>query len=297
MDSVSSSSPPPAKRQKLDAAESCALPSLPYIPFDKNQPLPDENERKRLQELVQNSEEWQSERQKRLGASAAGPAAGLGFATPRDHWRLMTRRLNSDYDQESLNRMERGHRLEPEAAIAYQRLMNCRLGKVGIVVHPSIPWLSCSPDRIIKVGDGAGGKGIVEIKAPFYALPLQIADHYMAQVQQQLACTGADWCDLMFYFKKEGEGKEGTKCADVVEIEIWRIYQSAEYWAVLFERIDKFANCLMEDREPTVEEISLRPQMPLVRKTLVLDSRHYPISLVAKILSHRKKTRRDAKKP
>lgn len=243
--------PPPAKKRKIF---SC-------YPFDKNIPLPDEAEKKRLIELQQGSEEWLKERLKRIGASSSSCAVGLGPATPRDYWRLKTHRIERDDDEASLRRMQRGNDLEEEAASAYAIFMNCRLGIAGIVVHPSIPWIHCSPDRIILEGEGsqAGDRGIVEIKCPQYCVPLRIKDQYLVQTQQQMEVMDVEWCDLVFYYKNDATGE--------VEVEIWRLWRNREYWAIVLDRLDTFADCLMDkEQEPLPSLIPLRPQMPRVKK-------------------------------
>lgn len=66
------------------------------------------------------------------------------------------------------------------------------------MVHPEHDWLGASPDGIVD------DDGLVEIKCPFglrYKIQpdfKKAADqqHYYAQKQLQMACTGAKWCDF-----------------------------------------------------------------------------------------------------
>ena len=237
--------PPPKQRRRC-------------YPFDKTQALPNKAEKKRLRALVQGSDKWKFERLKGLGASGASCACGWGIATPLHFWmkKMNDPRLRQEIDEASRKRMQRGNDLEPEGADAAAYLMKYKLGIAGIVVHPRLPWIRCSPDRIV-----LGTKGIVEIKCPAYCIPSKFRDQdspktqqYLMQVQQQLEVMQADWCDLVFYYKN----KEETK----VEVEIWRIWRNREYWAIMEPRLDEFADAMMENREP---KIKTRPKMPHVR--------------------------------
>ena len=231
---------------------------LACYPFDKTQALPNKAEQERLLALVQGSEAWKFERLKRLGASGASCASGWGIATPLHFWmkRMNDPRLMQDEDPAAIARMKRGNVLEPEGADAAAWLMKYKLGIAGIVVHPRLSWIHCSPDRIV-----LGTKGIVEIKCPAYCIPSRLKDQdsaktqqYLMQVQQQMEIMQAEWCDLVFYYKNQAETK--------VEVEIWRIWRNLEYWAIMEPRLNEFADALMENREP---QIKTRPKMPHVR--------------------------------
>ena len=233
-------------------------PRLACYPFDKTQALPNKAEQKRLLALVQGSEAWKFERLKRLGASGASCASGWGIATPLHFWmkRMNDPRLMQDEDPAAIARMKRGNDLEPEGADAAAWLMKYKLGIAGIVVHPRLSWIHCSPDRIV-----LGTKGIVEIKCPVYCIPSRLTDQdsaktqqYLMQVQQQMEIMQADWCDLVFYYKNQKETK--------VEVEIWRIWRNLAYWAIMEPRLNEFADALMENRDP---QIKTRPKMPHVR--------------------------------
>jgi putative phage-type endonuclease len=234
--------------------------------FRKNQPLPTEEQRRLLESLEQNSDAWHAERAKRMGASSVSSAVGLGRATPMDYWRLKTGRISVEDTEESRQIKERGCRLEAEAAAQYALLMAVVLRIVGLYVHPTIPWIHASPDRLIEGCD----RGIVEIKCPLYGLPATdkpIRPEYMCQVQQQMQCVGphVEWCDLCFYYRTE---------ARPVGIRVWRIWRSDRYWDRMLWSMDRMATCLdpsTQGAEPTPDVIPLRPAMPRVRTKLVLD--------------------------
>lgn len=208
-----------------------------------------------LRGMDQNTPAWAIEITLAQGASSSSCAVGLGPATPYDYWRLKTHRIARENSDTMQAMFQRGHVLEDEAAHAYEVLMETKLETVGIVVHPRFNWIQCSPDRLIT----GNPKGIVEIKCPLYCLPKSIKLQYMCQVQLQMACTGADWCDLFAYYVRDKPAPaswQGAKC--------WRIWRSDAYWGKMLECLDVFTDCLMLDRPPTVKEIPLRPTMPPV---------------------------------
>jgi putative phage-type endonuclease len=224
----------------------------PCWPFDRDQAYPDATELARLRAIKQDSEEWMRERQKRLGASSCSDAVGL-TVVPRDFWRLKTHRIEKEFWPETQAILERGHRLEPVAAEAYELAVLRKPGglySVGIVVHPELAWLHASPDRLIRVEP----HGIVEIKAPVYCIPeREVPPKYMCQVQQQMACMGpkVEWCDLFYYLHDDEEDQP-------VHVKCWRIWRNPLYWGVVLQRLRVMADCLQEDRPPTRKEIHFR---------------------------------------
>lgn len=224
-------SPPPRKKRRR---------------FTKNQPLPDAKERKRLADLEQNSPEWDLERKKRLHASSTSCRVGHGNATVVDHWKLETGRIVWEPDEATQRMFQHGHDGEPLAADEY----SSRTGRkdvrvVGIVVHPTIAWVGCSPDRLV------GDDGLLEIKCPYYGhIPESVPEKHMDQIQYQLACTERKWCDYVVYDVKEKR------------MAVWRIWPSRAYWIAIWKRLDVYATCLEEDIEPTM--IKLRDKFPKV---------------------------------
>jgi hypothetical protein len=170
--------------------------------------------------------------------------------------------MDREDTEEGLAIMSRGHKLEPIAADVYELIMQPRslLKQVGIIVHPDIPWIHCSPDRVFENTP----EGCVEIKCPVFALPIRIKTQYMCQVQQQLACMDKEWCDLFYYLHDdETDCPQGVTC--------WRIYRSKPYWKRMVQSLRVMADCLMDDRPPTTEDIPLRPTMPFVEAELLVD--------------------------
>ena len=105
--------------------------------------------------------------------------------------------------------MQRGTELEPVARSLYCFLNNVEVVEVGFVDHPTIEDMGCSPDGIIgdQENDFPVGAeyGLIEIKCPKSAqhqdllLGGKIDGKYTKQMQQQMSCTGAAWCDYCSY--------------------------------------------------------------------------------------------------
>ncbi len=227
---------PPLKKQRKTLV----------VVFTKNQSLPSPEERKRLAAIEQNSPEWHLEREKRLHASATSCRVGHGELTVVDQWKYETGRLVRELGEKTEEMFQHGHDGEPLGAAEYSKLTGRKdVRTVGIVVHPTIAWVACSPDRLV------GNDGMLEIKCPYYGhVPRSVPEKHMDQIQYQLACTGRKWCDYVVYVKGE-------------KLAVWRVYPSGAYWTAIWKRLDVYATCIEEDIEPTM--IKLRDVFPTVR--------------------------------
>ena len=96
---------------------------------------------------------------------------------------------------------------EDEAIAAYEFHQDVTVEPVGFVQHPKIVASGASPDGLI-VGpktDGVQLLGLVELKCPNTATHIEtllgapIDACYITQMQWQMACTGALWCDWCSY--------------------------------------------------------------------------------------------------
>jgi predicted phage-related endonuclease len=100
--------------------------------------------------------------------------------------------------------MERGIELEPLARAAYEFKQGVTVVEVVFIDHPSIAMSGASPDGVV-------GDGLVEIKCPTAAnhadtlLSGKAPAKYIPQMQWQMACTGAKWCDFVSYCPALGD--------------------------------------------------------------------------------------------
>jgi putative phage-type endonuclease len=89
-----------------------------------------------------------------------------------------------------------GLRLEPVIAEAYQEQTGKTLSEIGLSVHPQIPWIMATPDRIRE------DKVLVELKCARVGKHWgdvgteEIPDIYRLQVQWQMLATGAQAVDV-----------------------------------------------------------------------------------------------------
>lgn len=96
--------------------------------------------------------------------------------------------------------MQWGTDTEPQARATYTLTTGRNVQEVGFVTHPLIHMSGASPDGIVE-----GDNGLVEIKCPNSATHIATllgeppADKYIKQMQWQMACTGAEWCDFVSF--------------------------------------------------------------------------------------------------
>lgn len=94
--------------------------------------------------------------------------------------------------------MEWGTATEPQARVAYEVATHNFVDQVPFVDHPTIEGFGCSPDGIV-------GDGLIEIKCPNsathweYFKAKEPPKKYFIQMQAQMACTGAKWCDFVSF--------------------------------------------------------------------------------------------------
>jgi predicted phage-related endonuclease len=112
---------------------------------------------------------------------------------------LVVQRLTNKQGESFTNAaMEWGTEQEPFARMAYEAHTGTFVKEEGFVDHPTIEGFGCSPDGIV-------GEGLIEIKAPNTAnhietvLENKVPSKYIPQMQCQMACTGAKWCDFVSF--------------------------------------------------------------------------------------------------
>ena len=154
--------------------------------------------------MEQRTSEWH---QARLGKVTASKVADVvartkaGYAASRANYmaQLVCERLTGKPTEAFSNAaMEWGVEQEAAARDAYSAKVGELVTEVGFIDHPSIPMSGASPDGIV-------GAGIVEIKCPSTATHIEYLfereppQKYFYQMQWQMACEGADWCDWVSY--------------------------------------------------------------------------------------------------
>ena len=146
-----------------------------------------------------------------------------------------------------------GIKYEPEAIDKYHKYMHSQKTPVhgfksGFVVCSNSPILGCSPDAKVIDPNCEDPFGLLEVKCPetkFQVSPLEACSDpkffcervgdmcklkqnhaYYAQVQGQMGCTGAQWCDFVVYTKKG--------------MSVERITFDRAYWVELQEKLCQY---------------------------------------------------------
>lgn len=163
--------------------------------------------------LLQGSDEWLRARAGKFTASRASDLMAKtrsGASTSRANLLalLAVERITGQCVETYTNgAMQRGTELEPEARAAYEAHAGSLCEEVGIVVHPELDYVTCSPDGLV------GDDGLLEIKCPQamakHLEALRSGSHaveYRWQVQHQMMVTGRAWCDVVSYDPRWPEG-------------------------------------------------------------------------------------------
>jgi putative phage-type endonuclease len=154
--------------------------------------------------MEQRTEEWFSARLGKVTASRVADVLAKiksGESASRKNYKmeLVVQRLTGKPQESFTNAaMEWGTEQEPFARMAYEAHTGTFVKEEGFVDHPTIEGFGCSPDGIV-------GDGLIEIKAPNTAnhietvLENKAPSKYIPQMQCQMACTGAKWCDFVSF--------------------------------------------------------------------------------------------------
>lgn len=158
-----------------------------------------------MDNIIQGSDDWFEARLGKVTASRisdlmAKTKTGWGASRKNYEAQLIAERLTGQREETFKSAaMERGNEVEAEARTAYEFFNDVTVSEVGFVDHPEIEMSGASPDG--KIED----HGLVEIKCPNTATHLatilgdSIKGVYLKQMQWQMACTGAQWCDFVSY--------------------------------------------------------------------------------------------------
>jgi len=155
-------------------------------------------------EIKQGTEEWHQIRLGKVTASRVSDVMSKiksGESAGRKNYKmdLVVERLTNTPTSSFTNAaMAWGTETEPLARMAYEVHSGNFVETVAFIQHPSIEWFGCSPDGLV-------GKGLIEIKCPNTATHIDYLlagvppAKYVPQMQTQMACTGAKWCDFVSF--------------------------------------------------------------------------------------------------
>lgn len=199
--------------------------------------------------VEQGSDEWKKVRLGYVSASnldavmAKGKAGAESVTREKYKTRLAIERLTGQIGESFSNSsMEWGVENEEKAAMAYEVSCETLLDKTGFWKHPKIPWVGCSPDRIV---NDSGG---VEIKCPDshthikYWREKKVPVEYVKQVQGQIWVMDWEWCDFVSYDPRMPEKSR---------LLIVRSYRDEELIKAMQEETEKF----LEEVEKLIIEL------------------------------------------
>ena len=154
--------------------------------------------------MEQRTEEWFAARLGKVTASRVADVLAKiksGESASRKNYKmeLVVQRLTNKVGESFTNAaMEWGTEQEPFARMAYEAHTGTFVKEEGFVDHPTIEGFGCSPDGIV-------GEGLIEIKCPNTSTHIETVlenkapSKYIPQMQCQMACTGAKWCDFVSF--------------------------------------------------------------------------------------------------
>jgi putative phage-type endonuclease len=149
--------------------------------------------------MEQRSQQWHEARIGLVTASSVGAILGLDpHRDSNDVLRSMVRTAHGAEPEFTGNvATEYGTFHEAGALNEYMMETGNKVDQVGFLVCPGEPWIGASPDGIV------GDFGLLEIKCPYRLRSgegehksIKEQPHYYAQMQVQMYCADAAWCDF-----------------------------------------------------------------------------------------------------
>lgn len=186
--------------------------------------------------MDQRSPEWFAARCGKVTASrmadvVAKTAKGYGASRANYMAELVVERLTGKPTEGFSNAaMQWGTDQEPFARDAYSAKTGELVTEVGFVNHPRIENAGASPDGIV-------GTGLVEIKCPNtashieYLMSKEPPQKYYYQMQWQMACAMAEFCDWVSY---------DPRMPQELQLLIVRIYRDEDCIKMLEAEVETF---------------------------------------------------------
>lgn len=199
-------------------------------------------------------EDWLKERKHKVTASDVGSILGFGFAgqSALTVYEYKTSDTIEQYEEDAV--LMAGQALEDVAARVYatQTGQTVLTGDTNrLLIHPSIPWLACTRDRIIKANEQHCSRPL-EIKAMGvgqsvnrYEWKEDPPEKQQLQLQVQMACIGADSGVLCGFF---------LPGCEVIAVE--KEFDD-ELFEMIIPKLEKFKQCVDSRTPPDPLEFSL----------------------------------------
>jgi putative phage-type endonuclease len=192
--------------------------------------------------MEQRTEEWFAARLGKVTASRVADVLAKiksGESASRKNYKmeLVVQRLTNKVGESFTNAaMEWGTEQEPFARMAYEAHTGTFVKEEGFVDHPTIEGFGCSPDGIV-------GEGLIEIKCPNTATHIETVlenkapSKYIPQMQCQMACTGAKWCDFVSF---------DPRVPDDLQLFVVRVERDQEYIDAMEVEVKQFLSEVLD---------------------------------------------------
>lgn len=197
---------------------------------------------------LQRTDEWFKQRKNRITGSIAGACLGISkFKKPKDVMRDLVRAyhgLPSEFQGNFAT--EYGKATEEGAVYMYEMETGNETRECGFFEYEE--WLGASPDRIISNG------GVLEIKCPYGKFGTaefsEILPEYYAQVQIEMLCANAEWCDFIQW------SPQGYEIQTILKDHKWlhhNLPRLLEFWEQL--QIELHNPAHLEDKHVMKDEL------------------------------------------
>lgn len=173
--------------------------------------------------MIQGSDEWRAARLGKITGSRfadvlSGKRGGRSKAADDYMMELIGEILTGVGADEINSRATNwGNMHEPNARMWYICESGETLLETGVIHHPEVEGVACSPDALV------GDDGILEIKCPYTTrvhlntlMTGRVPSEYEPQVHGNLWVTGRKWCDFVSY---DPRFKDGALCQVRIRVE------------------------------------------------------------------------------
>ncbi len=180
----------------------------------------------------------------RLTASSFANAIGIGYDSRQKLWRRITGREprfegNAATQWGSDNEINAIRQYE----VATGEIVQSAGDKQGFFIHPQHDWLGATPDGFVTFSDK---QIVIEAKCPAsMQLYGKVPDHYMPQIQGQMAITDKPAAHFI--------------CWTPDAFEVFYVPADAEYWQQCLELLTEFWACVQQDIEPPKRKKPILP--------------------------------------
>lgn len=205
----------------------------------------------------QKSEEWLNQRKTMLTASDAATAIGKNKYETPDGLLLKKCGLGVPFFGNEATR--HGEKYEDEARILYEERYGEVVHEIGLVAHPTEPWLGGSPDGVSESGK------LVEIKCPpqRQIIPGEVPEHYMPQLQLCMEILDLEEADFIQYKPAE------TNWPKPEEFDVVNVKRDREWWKTYLPVMRAFWDKVLYYREHLDELPKPKERKPRVVKEKV----------------------------